>query len=115
MTSEEKEIRIKALTQVSKPIIDLEDYNTQLAINNQKMEGMLKALFPDLNVPYEDIYQILLFLEQTQVNAAVLPKVIRNIHNIAIGTGKGQVIVHVQGELTNVSMREQDEEVKTKV
>lgn len=95
--------------------VDLEDYNTQLTINNQKMETLLKAMFPDLNLPYEDIYQILLFLEQTQVNAEVIPKVIRSIHNIVIGTGKGQVIVHVQGELMNVSMREQDEEVKTKV
>lgn len=98
-----------------KPTVDLEDYNQQLAINNQKMEGLLKAMFPDLQVPYEDVYNILTFLEQTQVNAAVLPKVIRDIHNIVIGTGKGQVIVHVQGELVNVSMREQDEEIKTKV
>lgn len=99
----------------SLPTVDLEDYNTQLAINNQKMEGMLKALFPDLQIPYEDVYQILLFLEETQVNGAVLPKVIRNIHNIVIGTGKGQVIVHVQGDMVNVSMREQDEEIRTKV
>ena len=94
---------------------DLNDYNTQLAINNQKMEGMLKAMFPDMQIPYEDIYQILLFLEETQVNGAVVPKVIRAIHNIVIGTGKGQVIVHVQGDLLNVSIREQDEEIKTKV
>lgn len=95
--------------------VDLEDYNVQLSINNQKMEGLLKAMFPDLIIPYDDVYQILTYLEQTQVNAEVLPKVIRAVHNIVIGTGKGQVIVHVQGELMNVSMREQDEEVKTKV
>ena len=94
---------------------DLEDYNTQLAINNEKMEGLLKAMFPDLNIPYADIYQVLLFLEQTQVNAEVLPKVIRGIHNIVTGTGKGQVIVHVQELLVNVSVREQDEEIKTKI
>src|SRR5437762_1284005 len=94
---------------------DLEDYNTQLAINNQKMEGLLKAMFPDLLIPYADVYNILTFLEQTQVNAEVLPKVIRGIHNIVIGTGKGQVIVHVQQDMVNVSMKEQDEEIKTKV
>lgn len=99
----------------SLPTIDLEDYNQQLSINNQKMEGLLKAMFPDLGVPYEDVYQILLFLEQTQVNSEVLPKVIRGIHNIVIGTGKGQVIVHVQEQMTNVSVREQDEEVKSKI
>lgn len=96
-------------------MVDLDDYNTQLAINNQKMEGLLRAMFPDLTIPYEDVYQILLFLEETQVNGAVLPKIIRGIHNIVIGTGKGQVIVHVQGEMLNVSLREQDEEVKTKI
>src|SRR5687767_11452390 len=94
---------------------DFEDYNTQLSINNAKMEGLLKAMFPDLHIPYEDAYQILLFLEETGVNGAVIPKVIRGIHNIVIGTGKGQVIVHVQGEMVNVSLREQDEEIKTKV
>lgn len=99
----------------SLPTVDLEDYNTQLSINNQKMEGLLKAMFPDMIIPYEDIYQILLFLEETQVNPQVLPKVIRGIHNIVIGTGKGQVIVHVGPELVNVSIREQGEEVKTKV
>lgn len=97
------------------PTVDLEDYNTQLAINNQKMEGLLKAMFPDLQIPYEDVYKILLYLEETQVNADLLPKVIRNVHNIVIGTGKGQVIVHVQGDMANVSMREQDEEIPTKV
>jgi hypothetical protein len=96
-------------------IVDLEDYNTQLAINNQKMEGMLKAMFPDLKIPYEDIYNILLHLEESQVNGAVIPKVIRGIHNIVIGTGKGQVVIHVNDVLVNVSVREQDEELKTKV
>lgn len=95
--------------------LDLEDYNNQLAINNQKMEGLLRAMFPDMEIPYEDIYQILLFLEETKVNAQIVPKVIRGIHNIVIGTGKGQVIVHVQGELMNVSMREETEGIKTKV
>lgn len=94
---------------------DIEDYNTQLAINNQKMEGLLKALFPDLKVPYDDVYRVLLFLEETQVNPQMLPKVIRGVHNIVVGTGKGQVIVHVQEETVNVSVREQDEELKTKV
>lgn len=103
----------------SPPTIDLEDYDTQVANNNrllmEKVEPLLRQLFPDLIIPYEDIYSILIYLEQTQVNAAILPKVIRGIHNITIGTGKGQVIVHVGPELVNVSIREQDEEVNTKV
>lgn len=100
----------------SLPTVDLEDYNQQLAINNAKMETLLKAMFPDLNLPYDDIYRILLFLEETQVNSEVLPKVIRGIHNITIGTGRGQVIVHVQEDKVNVSLRETDqEEMKTKI
>lgn len=94
---------------------DLEDYNSQLTINNEKMEGLLKAMFPDLNVPYEDIYQILLFLEETHVNAAILPRVIRGIYNIMIGTGRGQVLVHVEPININVSTREQSDEIKAKV
>ena len=92
-----------------------EDYNAQLKINNQKMETLLIAMFPDLAIPYEDVYRILLFLEETQVNAEVLPRVIRGVHNIVIGTGVGQVTVHVNKGLTNVTVREQDIEVKTKV
>lgn len=94
---------------------DLDKYDEQLKVNNAQMEALLKTIFPDLGVPFDDLYRILSFLEETQVNAEVLPKVIRNIHNIAIGTGRGQVIVHVQGEMVNVSLREQDEEIKTKV
>ncbi len=77
---------------------DLEDYNTQLSINNQKMEGLLKAMFPDLQVSYDDIYGILTYLEQTQVNAEILPEVIRGIHNLMIGGGEGQLIIHVNSE-----------------
>lgn len=94
---------------------DLELYDEQLKVNNAQMEALLKQLFPDLEVPYRELYNILSFLEETQVNPQVLPKVIRGVHNIEIGTGKGQVVVHVQQETVNVSIREQDEEVKTKI
>ena len=99
---------------------DLTDYNQQVINNNElimaKVEPLLRELFPNLDIPYKYIYQVLLFLEDTQVNPEVLPKVIRGIHNIVIGTGKGQVIIHVQGEISNVSVRETDaEELKTKV
>jgi hypothetical protein len=100
---------------MKEPTADLELYDEQLKVNNAQMEGLLKTIFPDLEVPYGELYQILSFLEETQINPQVLPKVIRGIHNIEIGTGKGQVIVHVQQQMVNVSLREQDEEIKTKV
>ena len=94
---------------------DPDSYDEQLAINNAQMEALLKTIFPDVTTPYQYIYETIKFLEETHVNGQVLPKVIRGIHNIVVGTGKGQVIVHVQEETVNVSMREQDEEIKTKV
>jgi hypothetical protein len=82
--------------------------------NDEKMEQLLKQLFPDIVVPYEYIYQTLQFLEETQVNAQILPTVIRAIHNISIGSGKGRVIIHVQGQLVSVSLTEDNKEINTK-
>mgnify|MGYP003395011080 CR=1 FL=1 len=83
--------------------------------NNTQMEVLLRKLFPDIVVPYLYIYQTLSFLEETQVNPQILPTIIRAIHNISIGSGRGQVIVHVVDKVVNVSIREQSKEVNTKV
>jgi hypothetical protein len=97
----------------SLPTIDRLDYYGQLENNNQKMSDLFKGLFPDIEVPYEYLFELADFLAETKVNARILPKVIRGVHNILIGTGKGQVIVHVQGEVMNVSVRETDEDIRS--
>jgi hypothetical protein len=82
--------------------------------NSKKMEDLFNSVFPEITIPCGYIYEILKYLEETSVNARVLPKVIRGVNNLLIGTGKGQVIVHVNKNIMNVSVRENDEEIKTK-
>ena len=89
-------------------------YEVELDTNSKQMEELFNTIFPEVQVPCQYIYEILKFLETTNVNAGVLPKVIRGVNNILLGTGKGQVIVHVQKNIMNVSVREQDEDIKTK-
>ena len=93
------------------PTINPNNYDDALFHNNEKMQKMLSTLFPELHLPYDAVFQLLSFLQETQVNAGILPHVIRGIYNLKVGTGKGQVIVHVQNTITNVQTREQSENV----
>ena len=95
-------------------VLNKSEYDLEWDTNSQKMNELFNTLFPEINVPCQYIYEILKFLEETNVNAGVLPKVIRGVNNIVLGTGNGQVIVHVQKNIMNVSVRENDEEIKTK-
>jgi len=90
------------------------EYDIEFDNNSKKMEELFNTIFPEVNVPCQYIFEILKFLEETNVNAGVLPKVIRGVNNILLGTGNGQVIVHVQKNIMNVSVRENDESIKTK-
>lgn len=82
--------------------------------NGQRVTQMFALLYPDIDdrLVY-DIAKIASYLQETKVNPELIPRVIRGVHNILIGTGKGQVILHVQKTMTNVSVRETDEEMKT--
>ena len=82
--------------------------------NSKKMDELFSKVFPKCKVPTGYIYEILKYLEITDVNAKVLPKVIRGVNNLLIGTGRGQVIVHVSKEIMNVSVRENDDDLKTR-
>lgn len=91
------------------PTINPLEYEDQLFNNNEQMQKLLEQLFPELRVPYDSIFQILSFLQETNINPNIIPRVIRGIYNLNAGTGKGQVIVHVQSGITNVQTREQDD------
>lgn len=91
---------------------DYESYDKQLEVNNDKAEELLSQLFPELQLPREDIFQILSFLQETKVNAQILPRVIRGVYNLTVGTGRGQVVIHVKGETVNVQTRETDQDIK---
>jgi uncharacterized membrane protein len=99
----------------SLPTLEQGLYDIERSNNDVMAEMLFTQLFPDTQIPYEYIYDLLRFLEQTKVNARVLPQIVRGIHNLIIGTGKGQVIVHVQKELMNVQVREQGEDLSIKL
>lgn len=97
------------------PTINPDKYEDVLAHNNEQVQKLLEQLFPDLRIPYDVIYQTLSYLQETKVNGLILPRVIRGIYNLTVGTGKGQVIVHVRNNVTNIQTREQDDDVETKI
>ena len=102
---------------ISIPTIkDPDNYDEQNDYNNAQATKLFAVIFPD--IPESMIYhvaKIVSYLSETKVNPDLLPRVIRGVHNILLGTGKGQVIVHVQKNMTNVSIRETDEEIKSQI
>jgi hypothetical protein len=92
-----------------------DQYQVESENNNALAQNLLQRLFPDIDVPYDLLFQTLSYLSETGVNIQILPKVIRGVHNIEMGTGIGQVVVHVNKTMVNVSVRETDEEIKARV
>ena len=91
-----------------------QDYWVQAEYNGNRLFDQLFPGLPTLVDP-QCLIEIMGFLSETRVNPQILPRVIRGVNNILLGTGKGQVIVHVNGESMNVSVRETDEQIKTNV
>src|SRR3990167_4010136 len=98
----------------SLPTIDPGSYEFQESHNNELVNTIFGQLFPETGVPYGAIYQIFSYLQETKVNAQVLPRVIRGIHNLTLGTGDGEVIVHVRRDTITVETKERDGEIKTR-
>ena len=90
------------------------NYHEQLANNNEHASQLLAVIFPQITIPYDHLFNIISYLEETGVNPAIIPQVIRGIHNLFIGTGRGQVIVHVSKNKSNVEIRETSVHVNTK-
>lgn len=97
----------------SLPTIEQDPYILERSNNDTKIIELFSQLFPDTPVPYEYIFNMVRLLEQTHVNARILPEVIIGISNIVSNKKTGQVIVHVQKELTNVQIRQNSESIKT--
>lgn len=98
----------------SLPSIIENTYEREVDSNGAQVTRMFALLYPDISdsLVY-DIAKIASYLQETKVNPEILPRVIRGVHNILIGTGHGQVILHVQKKQTNISVRETDDEIKT--
>ena len=97
----------------SLPTIEQDPYTTERTNNDEKISALFASLFPETPVPYEFIFDVVRLLESTKVNARILPEVIRGIYNLRVSDHKGQVIIHVNSELTNVQIRENSETMKT--
>lgn len=99
---------IKSLT-----TIELDPYLIERSNNDAKIIELFSQLFPETPVPYEFIFDMVRMLESTKVNARILPEVIRGIYNLNTNNRRGQVIVHVQKDLTNVQVRENSDVMPT--
>jgi hypothetical protein len=97
----------------SLPTIEVDPYVLERTNNDQKIIQLFSSLFPDTSVPYEFIFDLVRLLEETKVNARLLPEVVRGIYNITSNKRVGQVIVHVQKELSNVQIRQNSETLRT--
>lgn len=95
------------------PTIEQDPYILERSVNDAKISQLFASLFPETPVPYEYIFDLVRQLELTRVNARILPEVIRGISNLNISNRRGQVIIHVQKDLTNVQVRENSETMKT--
>ena len=97
----------------SLPTIEQSPYEMERSNNDEKITQLFAVLFPETAVPYEYIFDVVQLLESTKVNARILPEVIRGIYNINTNDRRGQVIVHVQKDMTNVQIRENSDTMST--
>ncbi len=71
--------------------------------NLEKYWDVVKKLEPEY-------YLVRLTLKETHVNIMILPKVIRAIYNLSIGTGYGKVILSMtKGKITHIESKETDQ------
>jgi len=57
--------------------------------NRDQFDEVLKKVYPDL-------WFIKIALDETQVNPLIIPKILRSLSNLALGTGFGKVQVFMQ-------------------
>jgi len=56
-----------------------------------------------------ELYLVASALQQTQVNPLIIPRIIRSIHNMYIGTGYGKITMYMQaGKITMIEGMEKD-------
>lgn len=71
-------------------------------VNEEHYLQILQVLDPDL-------YLIKMALEETGVNAAIIPRVIRVLGNLDLGTGFGEVVILMKGRvITQIKTNESD-------
>ena len=91
-----------------RPVSNLDKDNIEQALT------LFENLFPEMGPRVGELVQIMSYLEETKVNPQLLPRIIRGVNNLMLGTGQGQVIIHVKKDMTNVQIRETDQQIKTR-
>lgn len=73
---------------------------TEIRENIEKYVEVIKTVDPEL-------YQIKLSMLETNINPRILPKIIRAIALLALGTSYGQIEIHMKsGEITQIKTYE---------
>lgn len=92
---------------------DPQDHEVQQQQNAAQIEQLFRVYFPNFplfSVPLVEIIKIMAYLEQTGVNPEILPRVIRGVENIHLGSGEGEVIIHVRKNVTTLETREREKD-----
>ncbi len=70
--------------------------------NSEQYWEIIKQLDPEL-------YLIKLSLDETGINTLLIPRIVRAISNLSVGTGWGRVSIYMsQGKVTQVKTEEND-------
>lgn len=72
--------------------------------NKEKLLEVVRTLSPEL-------YMIAIALEETDVNPIIIPKIIRTIGNLTLGTGYGKVQIFMQAKVITQIKPEESVEV----
>lgn len=76
-------------------------------VNEEKYWDIIRQIDPE-------IYLIKLALKETGVNPMILPKIIRSISNLALGTGFGKVQVIMESKIVTMVQGEEKTQVNEK-
>lgn len=87
---------------------ELQDYQAQVSSNEDTFKRMLKTLRPDMWMLY-DVY------ESVKGNPLVMVRVLRQMHNIAMGTGYGQVTILIEGGVVRFVRGEESDKLNEPV
>lgn len=76
-------------------------------VNLEKYWDIVRRLDPEF-------FLLKIALEETGVNPLILPKIIRSIHNLAIGTGSGKIQIFMEKTIITSVKGEETDLVKEK-
>lgn len=100
---------------LSLPTIVQDQYQLERSTNDTNATRLFAKLFPDTPVSYAGVFNLISILGETKVNPEILSEVAMGIHNVRNNVRKGQIIVHVTPELSNVQIRQNNDIISTTI